>query len=123
MVLDLATVLGSIFGALRATRSGCSLRGRGRAGSDGFLILSLVTLEEGDAGWWRTTVPDESPCSTSRLVRTGGIRSGGGRAGRGGFLIPSRVTLTLEEGDVGRPTKVTLLDEGCATADSGFELL
>ncbi|KAF8500467.1 hypothetical protein F5888DRAFT_1888551, partial [Russula emetica] len=50
MVLDFATVLESIFGVLRMTRSGCSTRGGGRVGNDGFLILSPVTLEEGDAG-------------------------------------------------------------------------
>jgi hypothetical protein len=49
MVLDFATVLESIFGALRATCSGCSTRSGGHVGSDGFLILSPATLEEGDA--------------------------------------------------------------------------
>jgi hypothetical protein len=58
---------------------------------------------------------------TSRLAAPhgwhvqGGIRSGGGRARRGGFLIPPPITLTLEDGDVGRPTKATLLGEGCET--------
>jgi hypothetical protein len=116
MVLDFATVLESIFGALRATCSGCSTRSGGHVGSDGFLILSPATLEEGDAGGSTgTAVSDESPCSTSPLARPGGIRSGGGRVGRCGFLIPPPATLTLEDGDVGRPTKATLLGEGCET--------
>ena len=66
IVLDSPTVLELIFGALRTTRSGCSRRGGGRVGSDGFLTLSPVTLEESDAGGLiGTAVSDESPCSTS----------------------------------------------------------
>ena len=99
------------------------MKGGGHVGSDGFLILSPVTLEEGDAGGLiGTEVLDELPCSTSWLAHPGGIRSGGGRTGWGGFLIPSTVTLTLEEGDVGRPTKANLLGEGW-TGGAGFESL
>jgi hypothetical protein len=95
------------------------MKGGGHVGSDGF----PVTLEKGNAeGLTGTAVPDESPCSASRLARPGGIKSGGGRAGRGSILIPSPVTLTLEEGDVGRPTTATLLGEGCETG-AGFESL
>ena len=121
MVLDFATVLESIFDALRTTRPWCSTTGGGRVGSDGFLILSPVTLLEGDAGGLiGTAVSDESPCSTSRLARPGGT-SNSVRAGRGGFLIPSPVTLTLEGGDVGRLTKATFLGEGCEIEGAGFE--
>jgi hypothetical protein len=119
MVLDFATVLESNFGALRTTRPRCSTTGGGRVGSDGFLILS----EEGDAGRLiGTAVSDESPCNTSRLARPGGT-SNGVRAGRGGFLIPSPVILTLEGGDVGRPTKATFLGEGCEIEGAGFKSL
>jgi hypothetical protein len=93
------------------------MKGGGRVGSDGFLILSPVILEKGDAGGLTgTAVPDESP------ARPGGIKIGGERAGRGRFLIPSPVTLTLEEGGVGRPTTATPLGEGCETG-AGFESL
>jgi hypothetical protein len=103
---DFATVLESIFDALRTRRSECSTRGGGRVGSDGFLILSTVTLEEGTAG------SNKSPCSTSQR----GNRSGGGRGERVGFLlIPSPVT--LEEGDAGGLTETAVSDElPCSTS-------
>ena len=116
MVLDSPTVL-----ELRTTRSGCSTRGGGRVGSDGFLTLSPVTQEGSDAGGLTgTAVSDESPCSTSQLTRPGGIRSGGGGAGRGGFLILS-LTSDSEEAGVGMPTKATLLYEGCDAGGARFE--
>ncbi len=110
MVLSFVAVLESIFGTLRTTRSGCSKRGGGRFGRDGFLIISPVTLDEGDVGGpTGTAVSDKSPCSTSELARPGSVRSVGGRGGRGSILI--LLPVTLEEGDARWLTRGTVSDE------------